>query len=169
MFFWLFRNSSSLQVPAYEAQAKFVNNINTGLAGYNQMCGGNLDKDGFPIGSFTTNKSLGVYPNPSSARDLTTRVYIPDLTKWFLAPSNYTAVVDTDQAINTCRPTYCDVTKKKKPLNWVIEALSTIGGLWTVIIGVCIVLWSVLNFFPCMGSEPTSYVFSERLSTRATT
>lgn len=144
-----------VQVPFLLNHNKFLNRTIAALQGYNQLCGGDIDKDGFHVRSF----ARGSHINTSHFVDGTERVrcYIPDFMKWFLG--NYT-LIDGEQARKSCDPVYCDVLKIKSPLDWVIEVLSTVGGLWTVIIGISTLAWTLVTCFSCMGSGPSSYKVS---------
>ena len=108
-------------------------------------------------GWLTANHGDRCDPNPA---DLDARgqkrvhAIIRDTMKDFLWNNT---VVNTKKARETCAPVYCDVQRRKTALNWVTEVLSTIGGLWTVIIGSVAMAWALINCLSCMGAGHGSY------------
>ena len=56
-----------------------------------------------------------------------------------------------------CQPQYCDFVLQKTVLNRVSELLSTVGGLWTVVLSVTTLLWAGLGMLSCSRKAGSAY------------
>ena len=67
--------------------------------------------------------------------------------------------LDFKAYMNICQPAYCDRIEEKTILIRLVEFLSTVGGLWTVIFGTTTLLWTILNMTSIVGGhkQPGAY------------
>lgn len=56
-----------------------------------------------------------------------------------------------------CQPQYCDINQRKTPFNIASEFLSTIGGLYTVVLGTATLLWAAMTFLGLFGKHASSF------------
>ena len=54
-----------------------------------------------------------------------------------------------------CNPSYCDIAKKKSVLYRTVELMTTLGGVWTTLVGIAALLWSLIaTALSLKGSGP---------------
>ena len=56
-----------------------------------------------------------------------------------------------------CQPQYCDFVLPKTTFNRISELLSTVGGLWTVVLSATTLLWAGLGLLSCSREAGSAY------------
>jgi len=68
--------------------------------------------------------------------------YVQQFTTWQADYTGYFGV---------CAPKYCDVLLSKSGITKFVELLSTLGGLWSSLFPVALLLWFLMGLLPCFN------------------